>query len=217
MAVNNLQGMRYPCEAIIRFFYKEKLNLRKGAKVLEIGCGSANNLLHFSSYGWDVTGIDYSNDSLSMAEHNLKVNGASGKFITHDLQYPVPILGETYDLFLAPNVLYYLSREAAIQRLQEINSLLNKDAFIFIRMRLPDDHRYGRGTNVGKAAWKFDFSYTGELGLSNVFWTEYELVDLFRDSFGISFDALTILKFTYENIQNDMIIKNSDIVIWGRK
>ena len=215
--INKLQGMRFPTEAVIRMFYKEELHTFKNKKVLEFGCGSANHLMLFAQYGWQVTGIDYDPDSLKMACHNISVIGERGNFYEHDLSYKLPVLDGGFDVFLAPSCLYYLDKESAINRLKEVNHYLNPGAMIFIQMRLPDDHRNGRGVCVGKDSWILNIDYTGEKGLLNVFYSEHELVELMNKTLGVPLNGLISLKTSYENRQNGLTIRNSDIVLWGRK
>lgn len=66
--------MRFPDEYIVRMFFKEGLQHSPG-RVLELGCGSGNNLMLFHEFGWQVVGVDISTASLSDAVHNLSGGG----------------------------------------------------------------------------------------------------------------------------------------------
>ena len=57
---------------------------------------------------------------------------------------------------------------------------------------------------------------TGERGVLNVFYQEYELIDMLRDHLGAEAAQLKILRVDYQNVQNDVIVSNSDVIIWGR-
>jgi hypothetical protein len=94
--------------------------------------------------------------------------------------------------------------------------LLSPNAVIYLRMRLPDDHRVGRGREVGVRSWRLDCDYTGERGALNVFWDEYELVEMLKQTFSVDVSAITRLRVSFENPQNGVVVRNSDIVIWGR-
>jgi len=217
MNLPEMQGMRFPSDTVIRMFYKEGLADQSHGKVLELGCGAGNHLMMFAAYGWQVTGLDYSAKSLAMAQHNLHTSGYQGLLLEHDLNHPLPAMEDQFDVLLAPSSLYYVSREQTYKRLTEVNDHLQSGALVYFRMRLPDDHRYGRGRAAGHGAWHLEVDYTGEGGLLNVFWTEHELIELLHVTLGIPAHALTILKMTYENRQDGLTIRNSDIVLWGRK
>ena len=215
MSVAQLRGMRYPDEYLIRFFYKEDLHRRTG-RVLELGCGSANNLLHFAAYGWDVVGVDYDAGCVADGRHNLAASNMAGRVIQHDLNTGLPPLTGPFHALLAPSTLYYLRREAAWACLRQAADLLAPGAALYVRMRLPDDHRVGRGTLEGPGAWRLDTNYTGEKGALNVFWQEHELLELLHDTLGLPPERLTILRVAYDNVQDGRLIRNSDIVLWGR-
>lgn len=215
--INKLQGMRFPTESVIRMFFKERLYSFTNKKILEFGCGSGNHLMLFGEYGWQVSGIDYDPISLKMARHNLQIIDKVGKLYLHDLNYELPVLEDTYDAFLMPSCLYYIQKEAAIARLREVSKSLNQGCIVFCQMRLPDDHRYARGIPAGKDSWYLNIDYTGEKGLLNAFWSEYELIGLLNKTLGVPIDSMIKLKMSYENCQNGINVRNSDIVLWGRK
>jgi SAM-dependent methyltransferase len=214
MNISKLRGMRYPDEYLVRMFYKENLNQNTG-QVLELGCGSCNNLLHFAAYGWSVTGLDYDANSIAEGRFNLMQSEMSGHLIEHDLNKGLPHLESMFDVLLCPSTLYYINREAAWNVLSSTKAVLNAGALVYLRMRLPDDHRSGRGTPEGTGAWRLDIDYTGEFGALNVFWNQEELEELLEETLGMNSDRLTKLRITYENIQNGQLIRNSDIVLWG--
>ncbi len=58
--------------------------------------------------------------------------------------------------------------------------------------------------------------YTGEKGALNVFWQEHELLELLRDTLGLPPERQAILRVDYDNVQDGRLIRNSDIVLWGR-
>ena len=41
--IHKINGLKFPDEYIIKFFFNEKLEKKRG-KVLELGCGNGNNL-----------------------------------------------------------------------------------------------------------------------------------------------------------------------------
>lgn len=217
MSSVKFRGMQFPDEYVIRMFYKEALDQFPGS-VIELGCGSANNLMLFASNGWKVTGIDSNAESVGAAIHNLAQLRVErdAKVLIHDLTQGLPVFEGKFDALLAPSVLYYLPRESSVRCLAEARSFLTEEAIVYLRMRSTDDYRCGHGISEGRNAWRIDYEYTGELGALNVFWSDDELIELVRDSFDIHPDALTVLHVAYENVQHGKIIRNSDVVMWGR-
>lgn len=70
------------------------LGLKKGS-ILEIGCGSGNDIKFLSKKGFNVTGIDISKKAINIAKMNNK-DSKNVKFIVGDVQNNLP--KKTYDI-----------------------------------------------------------------------------------------------------------------------
>lgn len=69
--------------------YLEKLILEQGEKplnILELGCGSANLTLELLNKGYEVVGIDYSEEMLEIAEEKTEEFGDRVIYIQQDLR-----------------------------------------------------------------------------------------------------------------------------------
>lgn len=60
-----------------------KLNLNKGAKILDLACGKGRHAIHLNSLGYDVTGIDLSEESITSAQ---KTENETLAFFVHDMR-----------------------------------------------------------------------------------------------------------------------------------
>jgi SAM-dependent methyltransferase len=209
-----LRGMIYPDEYLVRMFFKSGLHTSAG-RVLELGSGSGNNLMHFARFGWESVGLDYDGESLDDCRHNFKACGYKGDFHQHDLNNGLPDLAPSFQALVAASSLYYIRRDSVWRCLQESRPLLAPGAAVYLRMRLPQDHRYGRGVPVERNGWRLSIDYSGEQDLLNVFWEEWELVELLEETLGLEKSRMKILRTYYENYQNDYFVSNSDIIIWG--
>lgn len=216
----DLKGLRFPDEYLIRFFFKEQLDTSPGS-VLELGCGNGNNLMLFNQYGWNVVGIDHNEESINNANYNFKNYGKEGiayLFVRHDLTNGVRLeenIENKFNVIIMANSLYYIPRKSMLQCLKDIKDLLSLNGKFFIRMRAVNDYRFGRGKEVEKNGYTLDIVETNEKGLLNVFYYEYELIDILRETIGPDMSSLKILRVYYENVENDVLVGNSDIVIWG--
>lgn len=59
------------------------LDLNTGARVLDLACGKGRHSLEFRKHGFDVTGIDLSEESIELAKQN-ETNGL--EFFVHDMR-----------------------------------------------------------------------------------------------------------------------------------
>ncbi len=130
--LKNIQGLKYPDEQLVRFFFKEKLNQLTGS-VLELGCGNGNNLMLFAEYNWNIMGVDINNKLIDAANSNFKhLSKSNFLFQTDDMiKFVKKYNGEKFDCFLLPSSLYYLSEEKIIELLKLIQDkkILKKKMF----------------------------------------------------------------------------------------
>jgi SAM-dependent methyltransferase len=198
---------------LFRMFFKEQLQRTPG-RVLEFGCASGNNLMLFAAFGWEVTGVDVSSAAVADARYNLE--GAAAEIIQCNLAEELPSLGERpYDVVLMPSVNYYLPRSAFVRLLAACRHLLRAGGLFYIRSRLPEDWRWGRGEPEGPGAFRLRCRETGEYGLLSVFYTADELWDLILNQLG-ELRPVQRLRASFDNPQNGVVVHNDDIVFWGR-
>jgi SAM-dependent methyltransferase len=210
-ALPDIRGLKYPDEFIARHFFKRGLHQKTG-RVVELGGGTGNNLSLYAAYGWDLTNVDYSAAALADCRWNL---GEAVTLIEADLSKGLPDLGATpIDVLLIPNLLCYLTSAQASAVLTAARSRLAPGAEMFVRTRLIDDYRYGKGVEEEPNGWRMTTTETGEAGLFNLFYTEDGLVRRLVDELGL-IDP-TALKVSFDNIQNGVLVSpNSDLVVWG--
>jgi len=207
-----VRGVRFPDDMLLRMFFKEQLQRAPG-RVLEFGCASGNNLLLFAAFGWQVTGVDASGTAVADAHYNLE---GSGTIIHSDLAAQLPALdAHAYEVVLVPSVNYYLPRSAFVRLLEECRRVIRPGGLFYIRSRLPEDWRFGRGKPEGRGAFRIDYHETGEFGLLNVFYGADELAELIRRHVG-ELRAAQRLTATFDNPQGGIVVRNADVVIWGR-
>jgi ubiquinone/menaquinone biosynthesis C-methylase UbiE len=87
-------------EYILSYLTKEKGNL----KILEVGCGSARLSCFLASYGYDITGLDDSENALRVAKNNFALTNNKGKFIIGDVKN-LPFRNNSYDVVMSTGLL----------------------------------------------------------------------------------------------------------------
>jgi SAM-dependent methyltransferase len=210
-ALPDIRGLKCPDEFVARHFFKRGLHQRVG-RVVELGGGTGNNLSLYAAYGWSLTDVDYSRAALNDAAFNLD---GKVELIQADLSLGLPDLGETpIDVLLIPNLLCYLTDAQAKVVLTAAREKLASNAEVFVRTRLVDDYRCGKGIEEEPNGWRLATPETGEAGLFNLFYTEDGLVRRLIDELGLK--EPTALKVSFDNVQNGVrVAPNSDLVVWG--
>jgi SAM-dependent methyltransferase len=106
------------------------LNLKKG-DILELGCGSGNDIKFLSKRGFNVTGIDISEKAINIDKINNK-NSKNVKFIVGDVQNNLP--NKTYDIIYDRGCIHNIKIEDNLKNIFEIlsNKLKFKGKIIII-------------------------------------------------------------------------------------
>ena len=222
MLASNINGLKYPDEALTRFFFKSGLNDIKES-VLELGCNSGNNLRLFYEYGWDVTGVDLCKTSLSAAEENLLALQQEYQLknrisLVHDdmLHFFESTSMESVHTVLFPSSLFYLAYADIVRTLEILSKKIRPGGYLFLKVLTDSDYRF---TNVNKEkisefSYRINFIETGEYSQIITFLSREQWQSLLEKYF--VFESLDILDLDYESVQNGITIRNSNIICYGR-
>lgn len=222
MNISQIKGMKYPDEYFIKYFFKNDFPNKKNLKFIEFGCSNGNNLMLPFLYNFNVIGIDLSEEAIKDANTNFKNtknDNPNFKFYIEDMRtFAKNNYNLEMDVLLLPNVVNYIKQEELIEFLKTMiqNNNIAKDAFFFIRCRTPKDFRFGIGKKIAHNTYKLpdDFNITNEQSCLNRFYTEIELVSMLSEYLNLR--EYQILSCDCQNPQNDTIVFNSDIILWGK-
>jgi SAM-dependent methyltransferase len=90
---------RYPYDTVISFVHRMRPRTRSIAEtsIVEVGCGSANNLWFAAREGFQVSGIDGSTSAIQYANERFKTEGLTGDLRVGDFT-TLPWADESHDL-----------------------------------------------------------------------------------------------------------------------
>jgi len=101
------------------------------AKILDAGCGTGSVSVALAQFGFDVTGVDISQDMLNIAEEKAREAGTHVKFICQDLtelalHKPVDVVSASCD------VTNYIAPEAILPFFEAVKRVLKPEGvFLF--------------------------------------------------------------------------------------
>lgn len=103
---------------------------RHGSKtVLDLGCGTGNDVARLTAAGFDVTGIDFSNKAIEMARAKRL---AGVKFIQADMTEPLPFPAMCFDAVFSNVALHMFDDSTTAQVVAEVRRVLvSGGKFIF--------------------------------------------------------------------------------------
>ncbi|ALV61739.1 Methyltransferase TK2241 [Thermococcus sp. 2319x1] len=134
--------------------YLLRVMKRKG-KVLDLACGVGGFSFLLEDYGFEVVGVDISEDMIKKAIEYAKEKNSRVKFIVGDAR-ELPFEDETFDyvLFLGNTTVHFLPKELN-EVFKEVKRVLKKDGLFlinFVDMRELLS-RVQMGTIVGEEYW----------------------------------------------------------------
>ena len=127
---------RWPNEILLKIVFgsylKNKIQLKKKSKILDIGCGFGNNLLPFIVKDHDCYGTEITDNMSKVAEMVLKDQGYSAK-ISKGVNRDLPFTSNYFDLLLSINVIHYEKLlEHIKESFEEYNRVLKKDSRLIL-------------------------------------------------------------------------------------
>ncbi|MBX2078143.1 class I SAM-dependent methyltransferase [Campylobacter peloridis] len=220
MYIKDLKGLKFPDNAIIKFFFKNNLHNSSNLKVLEFACSNGNNLSLFANYDYECIGVDLSKENIDNANYNFKniIQAKKYEFFNDDiLEFPIKNQNINADIFLIPNVINYLKRDDFIKllKLSKENNMYKENALFFLRTRSIKDFRYGYGEKIDHNCFKVIDNTTSELGCINTLYQEYELIQILKEY--LCLFNFKVLNYESTNVMGDdeILVNDNDIVIYG--
>lgn len=105
-----------------------ELDIKKGEKILEAGCGTGNLSLEMNKRGAEVIGLDNCKEALEIYQKkNLKA-----KTILADLTKELPFSNEYFDKIACNNTLYAIPRDKQLAILKEFYRVLKPNGTIVL-------------------------------------------------------------------------------------
>lgn len=123
-----------------------QLLTHEGAKaILEVGCGSGRDALHYARAGFEVTGTDFSAQAVARATERAAAEGLPAHFLVDDL-FATQLEPESFDAVVA---VFFLQLFGARERPALVNQMwrLARDGGLIINANFsPAEPRHGAWT-----------------------------------------------------------------------
>lgn len=111
------------------------VNVKKGTKVLDLGCGRGDISLYCARLGANVVGIDYSKDAIILAKESLKKQDgeiqSKVKFLLADA-LKVELKEDQFDLVICVDVFEHLYKYELEIVMDKISKILTKDGLLLV-------------------------------------------------------------------------------------
>lgn len=177
---------RYPFSDIVTFLYRRapRDRPRSAVRILEIGCGAANNLWFAAREGFAVTGLDGSPAALDYARKRFADEGLAGEFVTGDFTR-LPFADASFDIVLERGALSSAPKPAARRAVEEAARVLAPGGAMFAFIYSDRSTARGRPAEGGMLVdIKGPFAGVGQLA----FYGRAEIESLFAEA--LTLDSL---------------------------
>ena len=184
-----LQFNKFPFAGVISFFKGKKFINKKDIKILEVGCGTGNNIIFLAQEGFRVFGIDMSHSAINFAKKKFIEKNINGKIKVGNikkLDWP----NNYFDFVLDRSALTHNTNDDISLTLKEIRRILKKNGIIlsfdFFGNNTPD---IKFGTKLKQNTYhKFKKGYFKILGKTSFFnfkilkrlFNEFKILDINR-------------------------------------
>lgn len=115
------------------YVYETYLRHLPPSSILDAGCGSGRNLLYLAKMGHQVTGIDHNPAALATLEDIVQKENVSGvNTVLRDLNRPLNLEPESYDLMISTVTLQFLNAHRVPELLSELQKSTRKKGYHFL-------------------------------------------------------------------------------------
>lgn len=104
----------------------EFTRLRQPGRALDLGCGTATNVIYLAQQGWQASGIDFASRAISIGKKKARQAGIQVDLQVADVTRPLPF-DQPFDLILDIGCLHSLPASAREGYFSNLFRLLAKD------------------------------------------------------------------------------------------
>ncbi|MSR86592.1 class I SAM-dependent methyltransferase [Candidatus Peribacteria bacterium] len=129
---------------------------KKPGKLLDLGCGYGDDALYFARRGWNVTGLDFSAESMRRLRKRLEKKNVAVVPVQHDIKKRLPFPDNSFDALFAHLSVHYFDDTTTERIFTEMRRVLRKGGLLFVKCKSVDDALYGKGKRIGSDTYKSD-------------------------------------------------------------
>jgi SAM-dependent methyltransferase len=121
-------------------------------KIIDLGCGQGQDSRFFAEHGYEVTGIDFSDQGIEIAKEkskNLKID-----FRVLDLSEPLPFPDKDFNVVYSHLAVHYFDKSKTQSIFNELSRILTVGGILAIFVNSTNDPEYGEGEKIGEDYFK---------------------------------------------------------------
>ncbi|MFH0834989.1 MAG: class I SAM-dependent methyltransferase [Candidatus Micrarchaeota archaeon] len=158
--------------------FQPKPAIKKGSRVLELGCGNGKNLSALFGKGWNIYAVDFSPEAVRQSAELCRKRGEKCFVSVQDVR-SLLFRDSFFNAVICFHVMGHLRKADRAKAVSEIRRVLRKNGLLFLRVFGTADFRNGKGRKVGDCFVR--------KGIPTHYFSEAEVTALFRGWRRVSF------------------------------
>ncbi|PIO05801.1 class I SAM-dependent methyltransferase [Candidatus Micrarchaeota archaeon CG08_land_8_20_14_0_20_59_11] len=151
--------------------FEPKPAIKKGSRVLELGCGNGKNLSALFGKGWKLYAVDFSPEAVRQSAELCRKHGEKCFLSVQDVRHLL-FRNSFFDAVICFHLMGHLRKADRRAAVSEIKRVLKKGGLVFIRVFGEADFRNGKGAKKGDCFVR--------KGISTHYFSEKEVAGLFK-------------------------------------
>ncbi|MEK7140328.1 MAG: class I SAM-dependent methyltransferase [Patescibacteria group bacterium] len=115
-------------------------------KVIDLGCGQGQDSRFFAEHGYHVTGADFSEEAIRIAQEKNKQSNLDFRVL--DLANPLPFEDEVFDVVYSHLATHYFDETKTKSLFVELSRVLKKNGVLAILVNSIHDPEYNTGEKI---------------------------------------------------------------------
>lgn len=115
------------------------LESNKVKTVLDLGCGTGNDVLRLAQLGYKVTGMDFSNEAIQQANLKAQKLGLSVEFVIADMAKVLPFEDKTFDAVMSNVSIHMFSDQITRNLFKEIQRIICPEGLFLFHVNSTED------------------------------------------------------------------------------
>lgn len=206
---NHLQINRYPYNDVVSAVFRcfRDVEDRSDIHILELGCGTANNIWFFAQEGFTATGIDGSESAIHLGQELLEQKGLEARLLCQDFTDLSQFADHSFNMVVDRGSITHNKRTDIIKVISEVHRVLKKGG-IFLSYIFSTGHQgMKHGEPLGDGSYhKFEGGYLNEVPLLFFFASEDDIAELYHSKFNMLSQM--------HNVQYEMLPEPDTRAMW---
>ena len=128
----------------------DKYEMRRDARrILDLGCGNGAQSVYLARMGYDVHGIDVSEEAIGIAREYVSQEGLDVVFAAERCD-ELSFDPDFFDAAICHGVLDHVPMDTAVRSCEEIHRVLRPGGLLFVSLASTRSSLYGKGPSAGR-------------------------------------------------------------------